>query len=64
VAKDAASQKLLDALVSTSPPVWAGNALAREMVYGHLAKLAELRDRGVLSDEEFAAQKAKILGTS
>ena len=26
-----------------------------------LAKLAELRDRGVLSAEEFAAQKAKLL---
>lgn len=28
-----------------------------------LTKLADLRDRGVLSDEEFAAQKAKILGS-
>ena len=27
-----------------------------------LAKLASLRDRGVLSDEEFAAQKARIVG--
>jgi len=27
-----------------------------------LAKLAELRDKGVLSDDEFAAKKAKILG--
>ena len=27
-----------------------------------LSKLADLRDRGVLSDEEFEAQKAKILG--
>ena len=27
-----------------------------------LEKLSELHDRGVLSDEEFAAQKAKILG--
>lgn len=27
-----------------------------------LAKLADLRDRGALTDEEFAAQKAKILG--
>jgi hypothetical protein len=29
-----------------------------------LAKLADLRDRGVLSDDEFAAEKAKILGES
>ena len=28
-----------------------------------LAKLAELHDRGVLTDAEFAAQKAKILGS-
>lgn len=28
-----------------------------------LSKLAELHDRGVLTDEEFAAQKAKILGS-
>ncbi len=27
-----------------------------------LSKLADLRDKGVISDEEFAAQKAKILG--
>ena len=26
-----------------------------------LTKLAELRDKGILTDEEFAAQKAKIL---
>jgi uncharacterized membrane protein YdbT with pleckstrin-like domain len=28
-----------------------------------LARLADLRDRGVLTDEEFQAQKAKLLGT-
>jgi hypothetical protein len=28
-----------------------------------LQKLADLRDRGVLSDAEFEAQKAKILGS-
>ncbi|TFV64066.1 UNVERIFIED_ORG: SHOCT domain-containing protein [Bacillus sp. AZ43] len=27
-----------------------------------LRKLAELRDAGILTDEEFAAQKAKLLG--
>lgn len=26
-----------------------------------LRKLAELRDQGILTDDEFAAQKAKIL---
>jgi Short C-terminal domain len=28
-----------------------------------LKDLAELKDQGVLTDEEFAAQKARILGT-
>jgi hypothetical protein len=27
-----------------------------------LEKLGELRDKGILTDEEFAAQKAKVLG--
>jgi hypothetical protein len=27
-----------------------------------LAKLGDLKERGILTDEEFAAQKAKILG--
>lgn len=31
-------------------------------VADELSKLADLRDRGVLTDEEFAAQKAKLLG--
>ncbi len=28
----------------------------------HLKQLAELHDQGILTDEEFAAQKAKLLG--
>jgi hypothetical protein len=32
-------------------------------VVGQLKGLAELRDQGVLTDAEFAAQKAKILGS-
>jgi len=28
-----------------------------------LSRLADLHDRGALTDEEFAAQKAKVLGT-
>jgi hypothetical protein len=31
-------------------------------VVSQLRALAELRDQGILTDEEFAAQKAKILG--
>ena len=28
-----------------------------------LRKLAELKDQGILSEEEFAAQKARVLAT-
>jgi len=30
-------------------------------MYEQLRKLAELKDRGILSDEEFSAAKAKLL---
>ena len=39
------------------PPPLAGSGTADE-----LAKLADLRDRGVLTEDEFNQQKAKILG--
>jgi hypothetical protein len=32
-------------------------------VVEQLTKLAELKDKGILTEEEFAAQKAKILGS-
>jgi len=32
-------------------------------VVEQLKKFAELRDQGILTEEEFAAQKAKILGS-
>jgi hypothetical protein len=35
-----------------------------ELPEDRLAKLADLKDRGVITDDEFAAQKAKILGES
>ena len=38
-------------------------ALPKPDVADQLTKLADLRDRGVLSDAEFEAQKAKILAT-
>jgi len=31
-------------------------------ITGELTKLAEMRDNGILTDEEFAAAKAKLLG--
>jgi hypothetical protein len=32
-------------------------------VIGQLQQLAQLRDQGVLTDDEFAAQKARLLGS-
>ena len=37
-------------------------APAQDDKFAELKKLAELHDAGVLTDEEFAAEKAKILG--
>jgi len=45
-------------------PDQARAAVPNTDVADELTKLADLRDRGVLSDAEFEAQKAKVLGTS
>jgi hypothetical protein len=42
-----------------SPPTPASASVADE-----LAKLVQLRDAGALTDEEFAAQKARLLGSA
>jgi hypothetical protein len=42
----------------------AGDATAGPDIADELTKLADLRDRRVLTDAEFQAQKAKVLGTS
>ena len=44
------------------PPAPAPAAPAGGDMIGELKQLAELHDQGVLTDEEFAAQKAKLLG--
>jgi hypothetical protein len=46
-------------LMQAAPPPGAGPASAADQ----LSKLAELHKQGALTDEEFAAAKAKILGT-
>jgi hypothetical protein len=43
------------------PPPAAATPAATDVVT-QLKSLAELRDQGILTEEEFAAQKAKILG--
>jgi membrane protease subunit (stomatin/prohibitin family) len=41
----------------------AAAAPAQDDKFAQLEKLAELQKQGVLTDEEFAAEKAKILGS-
>ncbi|MDE2563360.1 MAG: SHOCT domain-containing protein [Sphingomonadales bacterium] len=47
------------ALVETAPGASAGRA---DSVADEIAKLAALRDKGILTEQEFQAQKAKVLG--
>jgi hypothetical protein len=44
-----------------SPPAPAPAAAPQPDVIGQLKELAQLRDQGVLTDAEFATQKARIL---
>src|SRR5437764_5668013 len=78
VARDEASQKVVELVTANAPAPGAnimigGQSVADMMAQAQggapasdpteqLSKLADLHDRGVLSDDEFAAQKAKILG--
>lgn len=46
-----------------APPIAAAPAPAPEVdVISQLKQLGELRDQGILTEDEFAAQKAKLLG--
>jgi hypothetical protein len=44
------------------PPAPAPAAPSSEDTFAQLKQLGELHEQGILTDEEFAAQKAKILG--
>ena len=48
--------------VAPAPPPPAAAPPATDM-FEQLKQLAELRDQGILTDEEFAVQKARILAT-
>ncbi len=79
VGKDDASEKLIAAVTANAPAAGAnimigGQSVADMMAQAgaaapapdpadQLSKLAALHQQGVLTDEEFAAQKAKILGS-
>ena len=44
------------------PPAPTKPAPEKDDIYTQLERLGELHDKGILADEEFAAQKTKILG--
>ena len=46
-----------------APPPAAPAAPAAESTIDQLKELGELKSQGVITEEEFAAQKAKLLGT-
>lgn len=50
-------------LGGSTRPSSAATVPAPASVADELAKLVQLRDAGALTDEEFAAQKAKLLGS-
>ena len=45
-----------------APPAPAPEAPAAESTIDQLRELGELKSQGILTEEEFAAQKAKLLG--
>jgi len=53
-------QEMAEQQAAAPPPP---AAPAEDDKYAQLAKLAELQKQGILTDEEFAAEKAKILGS-
>jgi len=46
-----------------APPAQAAAAPAGDSVIDQLKELGELKAQGILTEEEFAAQKAKLLGS-
>lgn len=49
--------------VAPPPPAAPAAASASEDMISQLERLAALKSQGILTDEEFAAQKARILGS-
>jgi hypothetical protein len=58
----AAEQQQAAAAAAPPPQAYAPAPAAEDPTVAQLQKLAELHTQGILSDEEFAAAKAKALG--
>lgn len=57
-----AYQQQQQAAYAAPPPPAPVAAPPQDDLIAQLEKLGQLRDKGILTDEEFAAQKAKLLG--
>ena len=59
---DAAAAQAVAAQAAAAPPPPAAPAAPAVDVVAELQKLAALKDQGILTDAEFAAAKARLLG--
>jgi len=60
---DAAAQAAAAQYAAAAPPAPAAPAAAGTDIVAELKNLAALKEQGVLTEDEFAAQKARILGS-
>ena len=58
----AAQQAVAQQQAAAAPPPAAPTPAASVDIVAELQKLAALKDQGIISDQEFAAAKAKLLG--
>lgn len=57
-----AQQEGAQAEAQPAPPPMASAPAGEDSLIDQLKQLGELKDQGILTEEEFAAQKAKLLG--
>ena len=61
--QEAYDQQMAEQQAAAPPPPAAAAAPPADDKFAKLEKLAELNKQGILTDEEFAAEKAKILSS-
>ena len=61
-AKEESPQEAPQAYAQPAPPAPAPAAAGTSSVIDQLKELGELKQQGILTEDEFAAQKSKILG--
>jgi hypothetical protein len=61
--QDMQQQQAAQAAAAPSPPAPAAAPAAEDAVITQLQQLADLKNQGILTEAEFEAQKARILGS-